>query len=45
MTRIAAVGAYAAGTAGDRALEQAGGYGLVAADLLGELPAALWGGR
>jgi len=41
----AAVGAYAAGTAGDAALESVGGYGLVAPDLLGALPAALWGDR
>jgi hydroxyethylthiazole kinase-like uncharacterized protein yjeF len=41
----AAVGAYAAGTAGDEALDRVGGYGIVAADLLPELPAALWGDR
>ncbi|MFB6173278.1 MAG: NAD(P)H-hydrate dehydratase [Halobacteriales archaeon] len=39
----AARGAYANGRAGDAVAEERGD-GLVASDLLGELPAALWGG-
>jgi hydroxyethylthiazole kinase-like uncharacterized protein yjeF len=41
----AAVAAYATGDAGDAAVEENGGYGLLATDLLDHLPAALWGGR
>jgi hydroxyethylthiazole kinase-like uncharacterized protein yjeF len=41
----AALGAYVTGTAGDRAVADSGGYGLLAADLLDELPAATWGDR
>jgi len=37
-----ALGAYANGLAGDAVVEQSG-YGLVASDLLDELPNALWG--
>ncbi|MFB6094259.1 MAG: NAD(P)H-hydrate dehydratase [Halanaeroarchaeum sp.] len=40
----AGLGAYANGLAGDRVVEERG-YGLVASDLLGELPGALWGDR
>jgi len=40
----AAIAAYAAGRAGNVVVEESG-YGLVAADLLGELPTALWGDR
>jgi NAD(P)H-hydrate epimerase len=43
--QAAALGAYANGLAGDRALEDTGGYGLVPTDLLDGLPAALWGDR
>ncbi|MFB6170019.1 MAG: NAD(P)H-hydrate dehydratase [Haloarculaceae archaeon] len=39
----AAIGAYANGWAGDEVVD-AQGYGLVATDLLDELPRALWGG-
>lgn len=39
-----AVAAFANGDAGDRAVEQAG-YGLLATDLLSELPRALWSDR
>ena len=38
-----ALAAYANGLAGDRIVEGRG-YGLLASDLLGELPPALWGG-
>jgi len=41
--QAAAVGAYANGLAGDRAA--ADGYGLLASDLPGHLPAVLWGDR
>jgi NAD(P)H-hydrate epimerase len=40
----AAVAAYANGRAGDAVVDDRG-YGLLASDLLDELPAALWGGR
>jgi hydroxyethylthiazole kinase-like uncharacterized protein yjeF len=39
-----AIAAYANGLAGDRIVDRKG-YGLLASDLLPELPAALWGGR
>jgi hydroxyethylthiazole kinase-like uncharacterized protein yjeF len=39
----AALGAYANGLAGDRVVADSG-YGLLATDLLDELPRALWGG-
>ncbi len=39
-----AVAAYANGAAGDAVVEESG-YGLLATDLLGALPGALWGGR
>jgi NAD(P)H-hydrate epimerase len=39
-----AVAAYANGDAGDSVVAEAG-YGLLATDLLGALPRALWGGR
>ena len=38
----AAVAAYANGRAGDLVVEEKG-YGLLATDLLDELPTALWG--
>jgi NAD(P)H-hydrate epimerase len=38
----AAIGAYANGRAGDIVVDRQG-YGLVATDLLDELPRALWG--
>lgn len=40
----AAIAAYANGAAGDDVVEQTG-YGLLATDLLGALPTALWGDR
>ena len=40
----ATLAAYANGLAGDRIVDRQG-YGLLASDLLSELPAALWGGR
>jgi hydroxyethylthiazole kinase-like uncharacterized protein yjeF len=39
-----AVGAHVTGRAGDAAVEDQEGYGLLATDLLGRLPAATWGG-
>jgi hydroxyethylthiazole kinase-like uncharacterized protein yjeF len=39
----AAIGAYVTGTAGDLAVENQDGYGLLATDLLGHLPTAAWG--
>jgi NAD(P)H-hydrate epimerase len=42
--QAAAVAAYANGRAGDAVVDERG-YGLLASDLLDELPTALWGGR
>jgi NAD(P)H-hydrate epimerase len=40
----AAIAAYVNGLAGDSVVEEQG-YGLVATDLLGEVPSAMWGGH
>ncbi|GAA0299392.1 NAD(P)H-hydrate dehydratase [Halarchaeum salinum] len=42
--QAAAIAAYANGTAGDAVVEEQG-YGLLASDLLGAIPTALWGER
>ncbi|WP_435095591.1 NAD(P)H-hydrate dehydratase [Halarchaeum sp. P4] len=42
--QAASVAAYANGTAGDVVVDEQG-YGLLASDLLGEIPTALWGER
>ncbi|GAD52634.1 NAD(P)HX epimerase / NAD(P)HX dehydratase [Halarchaeum acidiphilum MH1-52-1] len=42
--QAAAIAAYANGTAGDVVVDEQG-YGLLASDLLGEIPTALWGDR
>ncbi|WP_268238679.1 NAD(P)H-hydrate dehydratase [Halarchaeum nitratireducens] len=42
--QAAAIAAYANGSAGDAVVDERG-YGLLASDLLGEIPPALWGER